>query len=183
MTRALSPRERRLVALLILVALVALCWFLVVSPIVAGFAERAAAREALSLRYVHDLRTIAAIPRLRRQAEEERAALAPLVLRVRSGDDAREWLKSRLERSVEQSGGEWRDAVDAGAPAGWVGARAEARLTLPQLVGVLKALEGGPPWLVVDRLTVATGDAELQRDPSVLDVQVDVMVPIRAAAT
>ncbi|VXD01446.1 type II secretion system protein GspM [Sphingomonas sp. 8AM] len=183
MTRALSPRERRLVALLILVALLALCWFVIVSPIVAGFAERAAARDALSLRYMHDLQTIAAIPRLRRQAEEERAALAPLILRVRGGDDAREWLKSRLQRTVEQSGGEWRDAVDAGAPPGWAGARADARLTEPQLVGVLKALQIGPPWLVVGRLTVVADGAAVPKDPSVLEVQVDVMVPIRAAAT
>ncbi|MFK9781021.1 hypothetical protein ACJEM9_24915, partial [Escherichia coli] len=74
--RALSPREARLVAVLILIALIALVQGLVIGPIISGFAARSAERADLTLRYAANDRMIAAIPRLRRQAQARNAALA-----------------------------------------------------------------------------------------------------------
>lgn len=179
MSRAISSRERRLVAVLILTALLALCWFVAIAPIIAGFAARAQAREALALRYAHNVRTISTIPRLRRRAEAERAALAPYVLPVRATEQGREWLKSRLQQVIAQPGGEMREATDAEAPDGWAAARATARLSVPHLVGILRRLDSEPPWLVVRSVTIGTNDPALAR--SGLNVQVDVAIPIRAA--
>ena len=44
----LTARERKIVAIGILVALIALIWFALISPILSGFAERTAERERLS---------------------------------------------------------------------------------------------------------------------------------------
>ena len=121
--RALSLRQRRLIALGLLLVALMLGYLLVVSPILSGFSDRALAREQLLLTYQHNLRREASIPRLRRQAERQRAAARPFVLEARSPELAREALKERLETSLLGVGGDVRETSDAEAPVGWTGAR------------------------------------------------------------
>ncbi len=70
---SLSDRERRLVAILILIALIALGWLAIVSPILSGFEARAAERERLTLVQASNERLIDNVARLRRTAEAQRA--------------------------------------------------------------------------------------------------------------
>lgn len=71
--RTLSPRERKLIAVLILVAAVALVLAGVIGPIVSGFSERAARRDALIQTFHANEQRIASLGAL--QAEAERQAL------------------------------------------------------------------------------------------------------------
>lgn len=182
MIRATSPRERRLMALLILTGLVALAYLGVVAPIMAGFAARAERRDQLTLRYVHNLRTIGSIPRLRRQAEERRRAIGSFVIEARGVEAGREQLKERLRRAIERAGAEFREAGDGEGRPGWVRARASARMTLRQLTATLDQLQNGPPWLVVETLSVGANDALVNGQLSTMDVQIEVSIPLRPAS-
>lgn len=182
MMRPVSPRERRLVALLILMALIALVWFAIVSPILDGFSARAEQREQLSLRYLHNQRTIAAVPRLRRQAEEERQRISTFAIGVANAEAGRDVLKDRLQRVVERVGGEVRAAVDAEGRPGWARAGISARMTLPQLTATLDQLQNTPPWLVVETVSVEANDALVTGQSSSMDVQLEVSIPLRPAA-
>jgi hypothetical protein len=177
-----SARERRLVALLILMMAIAILWFAILAPVINGFAERAERREQLSLRYVHNLRTIGSVPRLRRQAEEQRAAISNFVTGARSVEEGREWLKDRLQKAIEQSGGEFREAVDVDARPHWARARASARMTLPQLTAALGRLQNAPPWLIVESLSISASDVLVTGQSSSMDVQVEASIPLPASA-
>ncbi|RIA46316.1 type II secretion system (T2SS) protein M subtype b [Hephaestia caeni] len=182
MMRPTSSRERRLLALLILMALVAFVWFAIVSPIVDGFSVRAERREQLNQRYLHNQRTIAAVPRLRRQAEEQRQHMDVFVLGAANAEAGREALKERLQRVVERVGGEVRAAVDAEGESGSVRAGISARMTLPQLIAALDQLQNTPPWLVLETLSVTANDALVTGQSSSMDVQVEASIPFRPAA-
>lgn len=182
MIRPISARERRLVALLILMALLALAWFLVAKPVLDGFAARSDRRAQLALRYAHNQQVIGAIPRLRRHAEAQRAAIRGFAIEMRSTEAGREWLKQRLQRAVERAGGEFREAGDAEGRPGWARARASARMTQPQLVALLNQLQNDPPWLVVETLTIGSNDALVTGQSSSMDVQVEASIPLRTAA-
>lgn len=183
MMRPTSSRERRLIALLILVGIVALFWFGIASPIIAVFSARTERRDQLALQYVHNLRTIGAIPRLRRKAEEQRAAIRTFVIGARNAEAGREWLKDRLQQAVERSGGEFRDAGDAEGQPGWARARASARMTLPQLTAALARLQNNSPWLILEGLSISASDALVTGQSSSMDVQIEASIPLRPATS
>lgn len=180
--RPFSLRERKLVAVLILLALIGLCYLLIVGPIASGFAARAEFRQQLGLRYAHNQRTIAAVPRLRRQAERQRAAVSAFVIEVRSIEAGREQLKQRLQQDIGRIGGELREPRDAEGRPGWARAGVSARLTLAQLTRLLAELQNQPPYLVVESLTVGADDALVTGQSSLMDVELDVSIPLRRAA-
>ncbi|WP_213979255.1 type II secretion system protein GspM [Sphingomonas sp. dw_22] len=182
MIGSVSSRERRLIALLILTAVVAAAYYLVIEPILAGFSARADRTEQLAATYVHNLRTIAAIPRLRREAEGRRAAAATFVVNAKNIEAGREYLKDRLQRAIEGAGGEFREGSDAEGQPGWARARATARVTLPQLTASLTRLQNEPPWIIVESVSVTASDALVTGQPSAMDVEIEASVPLRPAA-
>lgn len=181
MRRAISPRERRLIALLILVALLAGAYLLGIAPILDGFAARAERREQLALRHAHNLRTIATIPRLRRQAERQRSAAADFAVEARTVEQGREWLKARLSRAIEAAGGVARGGTDAEGRPGWARARMTTALNPAQVAELLGRLEREPPWLVVEALTLTAGESPTGQ-PTAMDVEVEASIPLRTAA-
>lgn len=182
MMKPVSARERRLVALLVLMAMIAFAWFAIVSPIASGFTARAERRQQLHLKYAHDVRTIASIPRLRRQAESQSLASRQFTVDVANPEQGRDWLKDRLQRAVERVDGEFRDVVDVDGREGWARARVTARLTLPQLTGLLTQIQNAPPWLVVESLSIGANDALVTGQSSTMDVQLEASIPLRSTS-
>lgn len=179
--RATTARERRLIAVALLVLAVALVQLLVVAPILGGFAARAARRDQLLLEYRHNVRAIASIPRLRRQAEGQRETVARFALDARSPEQAHQLLRERIERVVTQVGGEFEAGEDADAPAGWVGVRTAARMTLDQFARVLARLQDDPPWLVVTALDVSADQALVNGRLNPMEVSFEAQIPTRPA--
>lgn len=173
MTR-LSARERRLVAVLLLVAAIALAWFGLVAPVADGFAGRAERRAALRDTYARDERTIGQIPAMSRQADLQRRDRARYLLVAPTPAAAAAVLKERLGGTVAAAGGEVRTVEDVAAPAGRLRARLDARLTLPQLTAVLQRLETAPPLLLVDAMTVATDPGRQAAGPAPMDVRLEI---------
>lgn len=179
--RTLSPRERKAVALLMLVALVALVQVALVGPFVSGFAERADERERLAQRYSVNQRLIAAIPRLRRAAEAQQTAFSALGLPAAVADSGSRLLVERLERAVESSGGELRLAEEAPPGDGRAGARLAVRLTMEQMVRLLALVQDQPPYLAIDSFSVAADQAYISRKLEPMDVSLEVSISLARA--
>ncbi len=180
----LSARERRLVAVLLLVAATALAWRGVIAPVIDGFAARGAERERLQARFAANTRLVASIPRLRRLAEVQQADAARFRIAMRDPVAAAELLKERLSAAVEGAGGETTATEDVEGEAGWVQAWVQARVTQRQLVRVLAELRNTTPYLVVASLAVSadrTGQPEA-RTAADRPLEVRIETAVRHAA-
>ena len=175
---SLSDRERRLIAILVLVAVIALGWLAILSPIISGFEARAAERERLALVQASNQRLIDNVARLRRQAEAQKADMARFHVIAPTPAAAAEQLKDRVAALVGEAGGEVRALQDIEAGEGRIELRVEARLGSGQLPRLLERLQNAEPLLVVRSLSVSA-PAALGADVSApssrnLDVRFDV---------
>jgi type II secretory pathway component PulM len=172
----LSDRERRLIAVLILVAVIALGWLAVLSPIISGFETRAAERERLALVQASNQRLIDNIARLRCQAEAQKADSPRFHIIAATPEAAAETLKDRVSALVSAGGGEVRALQDIEAGEGRIELRIEARLGEGQLVPLLERLRNAEPLLIVTALSVAAPGAEPAAATTnrQLDVRIDV---------
>jgi type II secretory pathway component PulM len=173
----LSDRERRLVAVLILVAVIAFGWLAVLSPIIGGFQARAAERERLALVQASNQRLIDNIARLRRQAEAQKADSARFHVIAPTPEAAAEQLKERIAALVAAGGGEVRALADVEAGEGRIELRIEARLPEGQVAGLLERLQNASPLMIVTALTIAAPGADPAAQASQsrqLDVRIDV---------
>jgi general secretion pathway protein M len=179
----LSARERRLVAVAILLALVAAIWMAVAGPLAAGFSARAAERQRLLADYQHGQRLIASIPSLRAQAEAQKRTAAAFALTAPSQLQAQEALRERITGAMTAAGAAAPAVQDVQAdlPAGWIGARAEAQLTRSQLNESLRVLENEEPYVVVDYISIDAEQAFRSGRAGALDVRLELSVPFRLA--
>ena len=104
--KPLNPRERKLVAIAILVALLAVVWAGAIAPLADGISARADRRQELLQVYAANDRLIGNIGHLRRVAEQQAGAQAPFVLGAADLDSANEALKERLSTTATALGGE-----------------------------------------------------------------------------
>jgi type II secretory pathway component PulM len=175
---SLSDRERRLVALLILVAAITLGWMAVVSPIIAGFEARAAERERLALVQASNQRLIDNVSRLRKQAEAQKADMARFHVIAPTAEVAAEQLKDRVSTLIGEAGGEVRALQDIEAADGQIELRIEARIGDGQLTRLVERLQNAEPLMVLRTLSVSA-PAALGGDPAAnqsrkLDIRIDV---------
>lgn len=178
MMRASSQRERTLVAVFILLALVALVWLTVVAPIVSGFNERSVERTELLRRYQTNERTIASIPRLRRQAESQRENLRNFVITAPTAIAAASEIQDRLQRVIENAGGEMRNIEDVATTEQQIEMRASARLTLGQIAVVLTQLQNEAPFLIVETLNIAADQSVISGRLETMEVSFEISVPV-----
>ena len=180
--RALSPRESRLLAVLVLIAALMLVDVLVVAPVLDGFSDRAAQRADLTARYAANDRVIAAIPRLRRTAARRDAQTAQFVAVAPDAGTASGSLRDRVQALASRVGGDFRGGEDVSAPPGMVATRVSLRLGAGQLAQLLALLQNSRPLVVVTGLSVSADDALVSGTASTLDVSLDVAIPFRPAA-
>ena len=175
---SLSDRERRLVALLILVAAITLAWLAVISPILAGFEARAAERERLALVQASNQRLIDNVARLRRQAEAQKTDRARFHVIAPTAEAAAEQLKDRVSTLIGEAGGEVRALQDIEAAEGRIELRIEARVGDAELARLIERLQNAEPLMVVRTLSVSApaglgGDLAASQSRK-LDIRIDV---------
>jgi len=180
---ALSARERRLIAIALLLALMAAVWLVVAQPLIAGFGARRAERESLLAAYQRNQRLIAAIPNLPVQAEAQKRTAAAFALAAPTQLQAQEMLRQRLGAALTATSGAPPTVQDAQAdlPPGWIGARADVQLTRRQLNESLRALENEEPYVVVDYVSINADQAFRSGRAGPLDVRIELSVPVRLA--
>lgn len=178
--KAMSPRERRLVALLILIAAVAALWLGVLHPLFSGFSERAEQREDLRQRYAANERLIARIPRLRRSAEAIERSRADYGLAASDAAQGGELLRERLETTLGGAGGELRASEVLEGEQGWARAAVSASVRNDQLLAWLAALTGQPPYLAVENLTISADRATTSNTLDLMEVRIEATIPLLA---
>jgi type II secretory pathway component PulM len=177
----LTPRERKLAAIGLAVAALALVWLAVIGPLLLGFAERASQRERLIAQYLQNERMIARTSALRRAAEKQAQGAADFVVSARDADAAAELLKTRLADSLTRAGGELRASEGVEAQPGWVRASVSGVVSYPHLVVWLDRLSNEPPYLVVESLSVAADRAINSNHLDLMDVQLEASIPLAPA--
>lgn len=180
--RALSLRERRLIAIALAVLAVALVWLLVVAPLLNGFAKRATERETLSAAYQRNSRLINAIPAQRRRAERQSALKDSFFLGAPNANLARDRLRERLRKEFTQAGGVVSAVQDVPSPAGSARAWVQGRMTLHQLQVMLWTLDNSPPYLITESLRISADKALETGRLDILDIRLEASVPTLPAA-
>lgn len=170
----LSARERRLVAIAILVAMIALLLYVVILPIVDGFAERSQAREALLETFTRDERAVVQIASTRRAAEAQRRDSSRYRLPGTNAAAAADALKERLAAAITATGGDLRAIEDVAAAPGYIQVRSDARLTPGQLTQLLTGIQRGEPLLVIEDLAVTATEAFQTGRSGPMDVRLEI---------
>lgn len=170
---SLSLRERRLVAILMLIGMIAFVWLIIISPIAAGFTERAQTRIRLGQTFAANERLMASLPRLRAQAEQLKLSDGRFHIAAPTAAAAVEALKERMAEQITNAGAELKSMQDVPDRARWVRAAAECRLTLAQLVGLLEKLQNDVPYLVITTLTISADRATQSGKLDILDVRIE----------
>ncbi len=171
----LNPRERKLVALGLLVLVLALAWLGIGAPLLQGFADRRAEREALTDRFRHDARLIADFPSLRARAAAQGRDAGAYAFPTGSAGVARSAAEARLAAAVTTAGGQLQAVRDQPARPGQVRLRVDAALTLPALDGLLRALQDSRPYPTLDAMVVASDGTATAQRLSPLEVRLDVI--------
>ena len=180
--RQLSRRESRLIALLILIATIALVYFVLAVPVISSFSASAEKRKELALHYAANKRIIDSIPRLRVTAQEHNRMASDYILTAADAGNAGEILRQRLQTAVLAIGGEFRGAEDIAAPPHAAATRFTARMSWPQLLSLLASLQNSRPFLTLSSLTVSANDALVTGRATTLDVQLEASIPFHPAA-
>lgn len=180
--RALSPRERRLIAIGLVVLAVALVWLLLLAPLVTGFVDRAAQRDMLTATYERNSRLINAIPAQRRRAEKQGALKDSYFLAAPNATLARDRLRERLRSDFAAAGGMVSAVQDVPSPAGSSRAWVQGRMTLPQLQSLLATIDTTQPFLIVETLRISADKALDTGRLDILDIRLEASVPTLPAA-
>ena len=173
--RPLTARERRLVALGLLVLAIGLFWLVVVGPLVGGFFDRAQERRDLWAAHRRNERLITSLPALRATAEAQ-ARLAPrFAMAAPSEAAASEAFKDRLRHLATDEGFTIKaiEDVPAEGPAGAVKVRADLTLTLNQLYETVRRLQSEDAYVVVDYLSVTADRSFAAGRLAPLDVRLE----------
>ena len=179
--RPLAQRERRIVALSVLLLLVALVVLGLIVPVLGGMTARAIERSELSETYVRNQRVLAGIPVWRSQAVEQKSNAQNYAIVAPTEALAAEMLKQRINRMANEEGGTVQTVseIQGDAPEGWVKVRADLQLTIAQLYKSLTRLESEAPYVVVGYLSVAADRASKTGHAAPMDVRIEISAPVR----
>ncbi len=176
-----SPRERKLVAIALLLGLIALVWLGVIQPLVDGFSARAEQRAELADRYAQNERLIGRIAQLRKVAEEQRRQRTAYALPAPDAGQAAELLKERLAAALDKAGGELRETAAIEARAGWARASASGVVSNGQLLDWLAGLTAQQPYLVLESVTIGADRALNSNRADLMDVKLEASIPFAPA--
>lgn len=174
-------RERKLVAVLILVAVIALFLALVAGPIADGFAARDRQRMIMAQTFHANERRIAALDSLSHEAERQQAEMRTRFIAAPNADEANEALRERVEAVVEAGGAQVKSSEAVPGDDGWARVAVEARMGHAQLATVIARLNEQRPALAVDAVTVIADDALTNYKSDLLDVRLEAAAPFVVA--
>ena len=183
--RPLTPRERRLIALGLLVVAFGLVWLILIGPLVGGFVDRARERAELRETYVRNERLMASLSALRATAEAQRKTAPGFAVAAASEALAVEAFKERLQRLAADEGFAITGVEDlqADAPKGGLKLRVDATLTLTQLYETVRRLQSEDAYVVVNYVSVSADRSLALGRLAPLDVRLELSTAWRLAGS
>jgi general secretion pathway protein M len=181
--RALTARERRLVAVGLLILVIGLTWLLIVGPLVGGFVDRAAQRRDLRAALQRNSRVIASLPALRAAADAQAQTSGRFSIAVPTESIAAESVKTRVRRLAADEGFMIKavDDLQTDAPAGSIELRADLTLSLTQLCELLRHFQSEDAYVVVDDISIAADRSLAAGKLEPLDVRLEFSTAWRPA--
>lgn len=182
--RPLAPRERRLVAVGLLVGAAAGLWLGLLSPVIAGFEARAGRRAEQLARYQANQRLLDSLTTLRVEAMEQRRTAALYQITAPTEALAVDALRQRVASLLAADGGTVGavQPVSVDVPAGWVSVRADGQVNLTQLTAAIRKLENEPPYVVVEYISLGADRAAASGHAAPLDLRLQVSALFHPAA-
>ncbi len=180
--KPLTARERRLVALGLLVLAIGALWLLVLGPLIGGFIDRAQERRDLWAVYQRNERLISSLPALRATAEAQ-AKLAPrFVIGAPNDALAAQAFTDRLRKVLEDEGltATAMEEIPGEGGADSVKLRVDLTLTLTQLYETVRRLQSEDAYVVVDYLSIAADRSLSAGRLAPLDVRLEISTAWRA---
>jgi len=175
--RPLTPRERKLVALLILVLAVSLVLTIVIGPVTAGFTDRSARRDALVQTFHANELRIGSLNAVQAEAERQVGEMRALFIAAPDAEEAGEALRERIEAAAQDLGGDVKSSEAVPTEEGWARAALDVRLNHSQLATLLARLNALKPALAVESVTVIADDALTNSKSDLLDVRLEATAP------
>ncbi len=173
----LALRERRLIAIALLLALVAAVWLGLVRPVIGGFQDRADQRAAALDDYARNARMIRSYRRLRADALAQARAAPDLEIVAPTPAAAAEAARDRLGRDLAASGASVHAVRGQPSGPGTVRLRADFQISMAGLNTLLRRVHDQAPSGIVDSLSVAADSVAANgaaARPSLLEVRLDV---------
>jgi type II secretory pathway component PulM len=178
--KPLEPRERKIVAVAILIAALVVVWYALVNPLVVGFIDRAQERAELQTAFQRNQRVLAGIATWRGEVEEQTATQSRYAIVAPTKVLAAENLKQRLNRLAAAGGGTVQAVAELPSEnENWVRVRADMQLTMSQLYKGLNRLENEAPYVVVGYVSVVADRAVQTGHLATMDVRIEVSAPVR----
>lgn len=174
MFSTLTLRERRLIAVALLLGALLLLLYGIILPVIGGFTTRAEDRDALLQRYALDERAVMQMPSALRAAKLQQRDMARFRLTGATATLAADGLKERVGGAITATGGELRVIEDVAASPGTIRIRGDARLTTAQLSNLLVALQKSEPLLIIESLSVSADQALQTGRSGPMDVRLEV---------
>jgi hypothetical protein len=180
--RPLSARERRLVAIALLVAAIAAVYLGVAAPAWRGFADRSAERQRLVNEISQSRRLIDQAGFWRAQAKRQKADLAAYAVMAPTRDAAVEATTQRIDSAVVGQGGVVKTIREQPGGPGLVRVRVDLEASLTALMASLKVLENQKPYVLIEKLSIVADQAATAGRLSPMEISIDLAVPYRVAA-
>ena len=173
----LALRERRLIAVALLLALVAVAWLGIVRPVMDGFADRADRRASALDDYTRNARVIRSYRRLRMEALAQARDAIAFEIVAPSPAAATELARDRLGRDLAASGASVHAVRQQPSGPATVRLSADFQISLAGLNTLFRRVHDQAPSGIVDSLSVAADSVAANGAavrPSLLEVRLDV---------
>lgn len=168
-----SPRERRFVAVGILIALMLLGVFGVFVPIADGFSDRADAREQLADDLERGDRLLASRAFWLAAAARQRTDRNRYAIIAPNAGAASELATERATAVIHSTGGEVRTVGERPPTSDTIRLRIDARLSLTQLVAALRIFTSGTFTPVVEAVSIDAGQGSGAGRLAPMEVRID----------
>lgn len=172
--KAMNARERKLLAVGILIAVVLLLFALVVAPIAGGFSTRADEQAQLALTYTQNERLIGATPVWRQRANAQRTDQASYAIVAASPDAALDAIRQRARKTFAGVGNVISSVQALESDAGWVRAQIDGQVGLTSLTQGLRRLQTETPYLVVESVSIAADEAANTGNIGLMNVRLEI---------
>ena len=172
--KPLNARERKILAIGILAAVLLLLYALIVAPIADGFAARADERAQLALTYTQNERLIGATPVWRQRASAQRKDQARYAIIAASPDAALDAIRLRARKTFAGVGNVISSVQALESDAGWVRAQIDGQVGLTSLAQGLRRLQTEAPYLVVESVSIAADEAANTGNIGVMNIRLEI---------
>ncbi len=181
--KTLSLRERRLIALAVLLLLLCFLLFGIITPIIDGFKSRSNARDEYYSQMARNDRSIGNLPIWRRQVNDQKNTATRYTILAPTRSAAVDMFRENMLQFFVKSGTVVRSTQEIPSSDSWLKLRIDSQMSLTQIVDCLKRLHMSQKIIVVDAITISADRAFTNGRLSLMDVRFEISAPYTSPKT